>query len=453
MLWRHLCLVRAITATGLLTFSTLGAMASGEPEEPIPGADSPAETVKVLEAEKAGLLAVEVRGQGQDKVKISLKNASTKRLNVILPPGLVASSATAQGAAGGGGGGGGGFQSMGLGAATNRSGGFGQFAGSNSGGQAGFRSVAPTELKPALTVPAGQTVDVEIPAVCLNFGLPTPTPKNKFRLVDVDEYSKDARVRKALRTLATLGTSQGTAQAAMWRICNDVSFEMMIANGNNVVNPAEVALAARFIEALDRSSETVDPAYLTDARLYVTVQADGVLAKEAKRLAGSLDGMTVLGLPVHLTAPGEAPKTTAPALHLGISLSTGQSGETRGKVVVQSTNGLGEAADWSSIGQVSFSETSAPASLDGAALARALDHAVSIGFVSAKVSRRSTGSTTLKIVNRLPFTLNNVTVKAGSSAGAPTITLSGLGVGPNRTGLAVVPAATASVDRVELNGL
>ena len=97
MLWRHLCLVRAITAAGLLTCSTLGASAASEPDEPIPGVEAQAETVKVLDAEKAGTLAVEVRGQGQDRVRVSLKNTSSKRLNVVLPPGLVASSATAQG--------------------------------------------------------------------------------------------------------------------------------------------------------------------------------------------------------------------------------------------------------------------------------------------------------------------------------------------------------------------
>jgi hypothetical protein len=451
MLWRHLCLVRAITAAGLLTFSTLGAAAAGEPQEPIPGADIQAETVKVLEAEKAGLLAVEVRGQGQDRVKVSLKNSSGKRLNVILPPGLVASSATAQGPAGGGGGGNG-FQSMGLGSSTNRSGGFGQFAGSGAG-QPGFQSVPVSEIKPAVTVPAGQTVDLEIPAVGLNFGLPTPSPKNKFRLVDVDDYSRDVRVRKALRALATLGTSQGTAQAAMWRICNDVSFEMMLAQGGKVVNAGEVALASRFIEALDRSSETVDPAYLTDARLFVTIEGEGVAAKDAKRLSAALEGLRVLGLPVHVTASGEVPRTLAPALHLGVSLSAGQSGETRGKVYAQSSTGLGEANDWSSLGHVVFSETASPSSLEASTLARALEHAVSNGFVSAKVARKTAGSTTLKIVNRLPFTVTNLTVKAGSSTGAPLVSLDALGVGPNRTGMATISAASASVERVELNGL
>ena len=454
MLWRHLCLVRAITAAGLLTFSTLSASAAGEPEEPIPGADAETETVKVLEAEKAGTLAVEVRGQGQDRVRVSLKNNSAKRLNVVLPPGLVASSTLGQGAggAGAGGAGGGGFQSMGLGAVTNRSGGFGQFAGNNS--QPGFRSIAPGDSNvPAVTVPAGQKVDLDVPSVCLNFGLPTPTARDHFRLVDVDDYSKDARVRKALRALATLGTSHGTAQAAMWRACNNVPFELMLSQGAKVVNPAEVALASRFLDALDQSADVVDPAYLSEARLFVTVEGDGLLAKDAKRLAASIEGLRILGLPARVSAPGEAPRTSAPALHLGITLVSTQSGETRGRVVVQAANGLGEANDWTTLGQVGIKEASNVSALDAASLARAIDHSVGSAFVTAKVARRSAGSTTLKIENRLPFTVANLTIKAGASSGAPLVTLSGLGVGPGRNGLATIPAANGSVDRVELNGL
>ncbi len=454
MLWRHLCLARAITAAGILTCSTLGAFASGEPNEPIPGVVAPAETVKVLDAEKAGSLAVEVRGHGQDRVRLTLKNTTSKRLNVVLPPGLVASSSVGQGAAGGaaGGGGGGGFQSMGLGATGNRSGGFGQFAGQN--GQAGFRSVAPVnEAKAGVTVPANQSVDLEIPAVCLNFGLPTPTPRNTFRLVDVDDYSKDVRVRKALRTLATLGTSQGMAQAAMWRACNNVPFELMLAKGEKVVNPAEVALASRFLDALDQSSESFDPAYLTEARVFVTVEGDGLLAKDAKRLGAALDGLRILGLPTRLVAAGEVPKAASPALHLGVRIGIGPQGETRGRVTVQAARGLGEANDWTTLGQVAFREGSNPAALDAASLARVLDRSIGSAFVSAKVARRSPGVTTLRIENRLPFTVSNLTVKAGSSAGSPLMTLNGLGVGPNRSGLATIPAANGSVENVELNGL
>lgn len=446
MLWRHLCLVRAVAASGLLTCSMLGASVAGEPRDPLPGPDSDARTVKVLDAEKAGSLAVEVRGQGQDRVRVSLTNTSAGRLNVVLPPGLVASSSVGQGAAGGGGGG---FQSMGLGAATNRSGGFGQFAGNRS--EPGFRSVAPTDPE-GVVVPAGQTVDLEIPAVCLNFGMPTPTAKNRFRLVDVEDYTRDPRARKALKSLATIGTSHGTAQAAMWRICNNVPFEVMVDHPSKAVNPSEVALASRFLDALDQSAEMVDPAYLSEARVFVTIEGDGPMAKNAIRLAGSLEGLRVLGLPVRISSAGEAPKAVAPALHLGVTLLAGPKGETRGRVEVQAATGLDEGA-WTPLGQVSFRENSAGSAIDAASLARAIDHAVGATFVTARVAKRSPGSTTLKIENRLPFTVAGLTIKAGTSSGSPLVTVSALGVGPGRTGLATIPANGGTVDRVELNGL
>ncbi len=453
MLWRHLCLARALAASGFLTCSLIGASIAGEPAEPTPGPDAMAETVKVLDAEKAGTLAVEVRGQGQDRIRIALRNVSAKRLNVVLPPGLVASGMVGQGGAGGGGaGGGGGFQNMGLGSLGNRAGGFGQFAGRS---EPGFRSVAPTatDATQSVTVPAGQKVDVDIPAVCLNFGLPTPTPRDRFRLVDVDEYSKDARVRRGLRSLAIMGTSQGTAQAAMWRICNNVPFEAMLAKGEKVVNPAEVALASRFVDAVDaQSTELVEPAYLSEARIFVSVEGEGLLAKDARRLASTLDGLLVLGLPVRVIAPGEAPKSSSPALHLGVTLLSGSGGETRGRVVVQAGTGLGEPT-WNTLGQVAFKDAAGVTALDAAAVARTLDHAVASAFVTAKVARRSPAGTTFKVENRLPFTLSHLTLRAGASAGAPMVDSNAVGVGPGRVGLVTIPASNGSIDRVVLNGL
>jgi hypothetical protein len=289
--------------------------------------------------------------------------------------------------------------------------------------------------------------------VCLNFGLPTPTPRDRFRLVDVDDYSNDPRVRKALRALSSLGTSHGTAQAVMWRVCNNLPFEVMLEQGGKLINSHEVALAARFLEALEQSADSVDPAYLSEARLFVAVDGDGLAAKDAKRLGAALEGMRVLGLPVRVCSPGELPKASNPALHLGIRLSVGQSGETRGRVVVKASSGLYEANDWSTLGQVTFKKQTSPAELDGAALAEILDRSVSSTFVTARIARKSNNSTTLRIDNRLPFTLSTVTVKAGASAGSPLLNLNGLGIGPGRAGLATIPAANGSVDRVELNGL
>ena len=452
MIWRHLCLARAFAASGILTLMAAGSSMADEPSEPLPGANSAIETVKVLDAEKAGTLGVEVRGAGQESVRVLLKNQSSRKLRVILPPGLVASNAVGQPGGGGGGGGAGGgpFQNMGLGSVGNQAGGFGQFAGPKS--EAGFRSVPITDtMTPnnTVTVPVGQTVDVSIPAVCLNYGAPTPTARARFRLVDVDDYSADVRVRKSLRTLATLGTSHGMAQAAMWRICNNTSYDEILSRGEKVVNSAEAALAARFVNAVESG---VDLTGFDSARVFVTVSGDASLAKETVRLARDIQGLRILGLPVEVLAKGDIPQGPAPILHLGVTLNVSETHETRGKVVTQVGEGI-EVLKWTTIGNARIDDLPAIDSLDAAALVRAVDHAVALSFVTTKVAKRSANGTTLDIRNRLPFTLAGVTLKAGTSLNAPLVDVIGLGVGPGRNGQATIPASMATVERVELNGL
>jgi hypothetical protein len=452
MLRRHLCLVRAWSAAGLLTCSIFGTAVMAEPDGPTPGGEPETRTVKVLAAEQAGDLALELRGQGQDRVRLVLKNTSARRLNVVLPAGLVAASNVGQGA--GGGGGGGGFQSMGLGTPTNEQGAFGAFRATTN--ETGFRSIPPADAPRAdqVTVPVGQTVEVAVPAVCLNFGMPTPTARDKFTLIDVDDYSRDPRVRKALRSLATLGTSHGVAQAAMWRVCNDVPFEFMAAQKSKVVNVHEVALAARFVSALDASGEAefVDPSYLTEARILVNVQGEGALARDAHRIGAAMDGLTLLGLPVRAIEPGATGEPTAagPAILVKVLLTSSAAGETRGRLFLDRSV---EGGDWVSLGKTTFTEGSAASVLDATTLLKTLDHAIATAFVTVKPARHGAGSTTLKIDNHLPFTLANVVLKAGGSSGHPKVELKGLGVGPARSALAPIQAPGGSVDHIELNGL
>src|SRR3954452_8777299 len=102
MLWRRRCLVRALSAAGLLIGSTWGAAAFAEPEEPAPRPEAVSPTVDVLQAPHAGQLAIRVQGQGSDRIRLALRNTSGGRLNVVLPPGLVAAASAGQGRGGGG---------------------------------------------------------------------------------------------------------------------------------------------------------------------------------------------------------------------------------------------------------------------------------------------------------------------------------------------------------------
>jgi len=299
----------------------------------------------------------------------------------------------------------------------------------------------------------GQTIEVTVPAPCLNFGLATPTPRDTFTLMDVDTYTTDPRVRKALRSLATLGTSHGVAQAVMWRVCNDLPFETMAEQATKIMNLHEIALASRFVDLLDESNSAdgIDPAALAESRIFVHVQGEGGLAGDARRLKGQLDGLRVLGLPLRVVEAESLPASTAPALSLRVILTEAKTGETRGRILVSS---CAEPNTWVPLGKVAFRENSSIAVLDGAALSKTIDRAIAGAFVTVKPARRTLGSTTLKVENRLPFTVSHLVVRAGSSAGAPSVPFSAVGVGPARSALLPIQAATASlVEHVELNGL
>jgi hypothetical protein len=421
----------------------IGATVRAEPDDPAPAAEPVTETVKVLAAKQAGALAVELRGQGQDKVRMALRNTSDKRLNVVLPPGLVAASATGQG-----------FQSMGLGAPENEANAFGAFR--SAPAESGFRSIAPVDNTPGstVTVPVGQKVELSLTAVCLNYGRPTPTPHDKFELMDVDDYSADPRVRKALRSLATLGTSRGVAQAAMWHLCNGLPFEFMGAQKSKVVNFHEVALAARFVAAVDASggADLVDPSYLTENRILVSISGEGPLDREAQRLEAALEGLRLMGLPVRVVdrAASEPPAAAVPALWVKVLLTGTSAGVTRGRVFLDRGTVDGE---WLPLGKTTFSEGSAVSVLDATSLLKALDHAIATAFVTVKPARQGADSTTLKIDNHLPFTLAGVVVKAGGSSGRPKVELPALGIGPARSVLAPIQAPGGAVDHIMLNGL
>jgi hypothetical protein len=460
MLWRQLCLLRAGLAAGLLgglmVIGAPSATAQTKPRGPALADPSPGpvalatETVNLLTASKAGDLDVAARGQGQDRVHLSIRNRSSRRLNVIVPPGLVAASSAAQG---GGRGAGGGMQSMGLGSAANREGAFGEFRGTSS--PAGLRSVGAADYARSreVAVPVGEAIELVIPAVCLNFGKPTPTPRDTFKLMDVDDYSTDPRVRRALRSLATYGTSLGVAQAVMWHVCNDLSFEAMVERAGKVINVHEIALASRFVAAIDVSSsgDLVDPVSLSSSRVFVQVRGAGPLGAEARRLAGQLEGLRLLGLPLEVVDSEDPPAVSAPAMLLKVVLADAKNGETRGGIAVSS---CAAPNAWVPLGKVSFHDNSSVSVLEGSTLAQAIDRAIAGAFVTVKPARRTLGSTTLKVENRLPFTVTNLVVRAGASSGSPSVPFENVGVGPGRSALLPIQAATASlVERVEINGL
>ncbi len=303
------------------------ALRGGEPADPLPGPETNAAIVSLLPASQQGQLQVEARGQGDQQVRIAVRNTTNRRLNVVFPPGLVAAAGVGQG-----------FQSMGLGAPTRNATSFGASPGGSTG--EGFQSLPATApaKSPALALGAGQTLDLTVPAVCLNFGLPTPTPNEVFQLMDVDEYTPDVRARKALRSLFTLGTSQKVAQAVAWNVFNNMSFPAMTARASRILNPQELALAAKFVQTLDGASaaDLVEPEQIRQGRVFVHVRGADALESTAARLSKELESQSLLGLPIRVVNELPAGADVGPsALYLEIALTAGKDGRIEGRVTTR----------------------------------------------------------------------------------------------------------------------
>ena len=158
-----------------------------------------------------------------------------------------------------------------------------------------------------------------------------------------------------------------------------------------------------------------------------------------------------MGLPLKVVETEILGASSAPALALKVILTEAKTGETRGRIVVTA---CAQPNVWAPFGKVGFHENSSINVLDGQTLARAIDRAMAGAFVTVKPARRAVGSTTLRLENRLPFTVSNVVVRAGNSSGAPSVPFQGVGVGPARSALLPLQAANASlVEHIELNGL
>lgn len=399
-------------------------------------------TTSVLDAQRAGDLEVTLRGAGEDRVQMTLTNQSPRRLNVVLPPGLVASAAAGQ------------FQSMGLGGINNRPGSFGGPGAPaiTNAGAPGFRSVglSPAQAAPAgLAIAEGQTIEVTVPSVCLNYGAPTPTARNEFQLVTAEEYSEDPRVGMALKALHAVGTSQKVAQAVMWNVCNGLTFPQMSSRVRNHLNLHEIALAARFVRLMNSSAGDVDPAQLLSGRMFVRIQGEGAWADRAVALGREAAGASLLGLPVTVAEAGR-PTADGPALLVNVTLADDQAeGQAKATVQLQFSHG---GTNWQGLGRFTFAD--AAKGLDSARLVKRLDQEIAAYSVAVKTSKRDKEQATIRVENKLPFTIQAATIRAGDSYGAPVAELDALGVGPRREGGATIPASRgAKVERVTLNGL
>lgn len=468
MAWRHLRGIRVLGALSLLTGSLLfqaGIPAAARAQEvaaPAPALTAPdpqleaneTDTVSILEAEGRGLLGVKLIGDGESTLRVRLSNETPRRLNVVLPPGLVAAATTGQ-------------QSMGLGGLNLTDGAFGRdrrpslspirdAAGLPSmplaPADSGLRSAAANDILDRIAVPAGQTVEITLPAVCLNYGLPTPKPTHGFRLVAAEDYTNNPRFIKALLSLNRVNVGQKIAQAVMWHVANDIPFERMVSMARDRLNPHEVKQAARVGRALDTlpAEALLSQDDLKRAKVHVVVEAKGELAPVAAKLAEDLRGQTLMGLPVEAGVESRLPAADASALLLVIQLAE-ENGAVKNLVDVRFNHGDG--GPWGSLGKIRLGGLDARDDWSGSRVLKSLEGDLARGHVLAREIRVAKGERVFRIENKLPFTVTRVVARAGDALDAPVVTLDELGLSPRRNTAKAVQAPRLIVERVELGGL
>ena len=199
------------------------------------GGKAEVETISagLFEAMDAGQVDVKIIPQDATKAKVLIKNLTDKPLELRLPTAFASVPVLAQGMMGGGmggmgGGGMGGMGGGGMGGGGQAGGGGmggmgggmggGGMGGGGMGGGMGMMRVAPE-----------RTHKLDVVTVCLEHGKPDPNPKMAYKMVPLEQFTNDPKIRVLCEAIGYGQVTQNTAQAAAWNIMDNLSWQELAA--------------------------------------------------------------------------------------------------------------------------------------------------------------------------------------------------------------------------------
>ena len=171
-------------------------------------------TAGMFEAMDAGQIDVKIIPRDATQANVLIRNLTDQPMALRLPKAFASVPIQAQGFGGGGGGGGIG------GGGGGQAGGGGIGGGGGGGGRGGggaFR-VEPERLH-----------KIKVAMVCLEHGKPDPNPKMAYKIVPLEEFTDDPKIRVLCEALADGHIAQNTAQAVAWHIMDDMSWDSLAA--------------------------------------------------------------------------------------------------------------------------------------------------------------------------------------------------------------------------------
>ena len=213
--WRHsLACFLAAAGCGLALIMVLGVRAAS------PSTDDDAADAKPLEVElfqgmQDGVIETKIIVRNDHEARIFFTNKTKQPLAIQLPEAFAAVPALAQfGGAGGGGQGGGGFGGGGGGGQQSTGGGLG----GGGGGGGGVFSIPPDE-----------TERIDVAVLCLDHGLRDPSSSKPYVMVPADQHIDRPEVIALLSAFGHGQLHHGAAQAAVWHLNNDLSWNFLAA--------------------------------------------------------------------------------------------------------------------------------------------------------------------------------------------------------------------------------
>lgn len=191
--------------------------------------DPTAPKVELFEAMEKGSIETTVIANGPFGGKVLITNPGDETITVEVPQAFVTVHVMKQFGGGQPGGGGGGFgqnQGGGGGGGQNQGGGFGQNGG-GGGGNFGGGGGGQQGGGGFFSIPPETTLSLNYGSVCLNHGKPDPHPRSNYKMVPVDEYTKDPILRELIFMIGTGRMPAAAAQAAVWNRTDNMSWQQL----------------------------------------------------------------------------------------------------------------------------------------------------------------------------------------------------------------------------------
>ena len=236
ILSRSLLFLGAVASVMALSSDSEAGTKPSEARKPVitkPKFDPSAEKIEFFKGMDDGQLETRFVPKDANGGFLLVTNTTGEPVTVEFPEAFVAVQVLKQfgaGLPGGGGGGGGGIGGGQQGGGQNQNAGGGLGGGGQGGlGQGGLGGGGNQQGGGFFSIPPERTVRVPYVSACLNHGKPDPSARLEYKLVPVEEYTKDEVLTELIRMVGTGRGNQHSAQAAIWTRTDNMSWQQLAA--------------------------------------------------------------------------------------------------------------------------------------------------------------------------------------------------------------------------------